>query len=174
LSRKPDLVLFCLPNGGEKACFRSGRELVALDDFAAHYQLVGFEGERPYRLRSQIWVRRDSEKIGIQASADRVTIPGYLVGDADSTSRLDAEGRVTTEIAPEAKLALGVPRGLPGRWTATVDADPKDALQILVDGEVVDVREPVAFADRASIEVSNPGSQAVRLRSIALVREATP
>jgi arabinofuranosyltransferase len=174
LSRKPDLVLFCLPNGGEKPCFRSGREMVQLDDFSAHYQLVGFEGERPYRLRSQIWVRRDSKKIGIQVSEDRVTIPGYLVGDADSTSRLDAEGRVSTEIAPEAKLALAVPRVPPGRWTAMVDADPKEALQILLDGKVVDLREPVALGNGPSIEVANPGSQAVQLRSIALVREATP
>lgn len=174
LSRKPDLVLFCLPNGGEKPCFRSGREMFQQDEFSAHYQLVGFEGARPYRLRAQIWVRRDSEKIGIQVSADRVTMPGYLVGDADSTSRLDAEGRVSTEIAPEARLALSVPGVSLGRWTLTVDADPKEALQILVDGKVVHPRDGVALPEGTSVEVSNPGSQAVHVRSIELVRQAEP
>jgi hypothetical protein len=174
LSQKPDLVLFCLPSGGEKPCFRSGREMVLLDDFSAHYQLVGFEGETPFRVRALLWVRRDSKKIGIQVADDRVTIPGYLVGDADSTSRLDAQGRVSTEVASGEKLALAIPRVPPGRWTVTVDADPKDALQILVDGKTVGLRDGVVLAGGAAIEVSNPGSQTVHLRSIELVREATP
>jgi hypothetical protein len=174
LSQKPDLVLFCLPNGGEKPCFRSGREMVQLDEFSAHYQLVGFEGETPYRVRAQLWVRRDSDKIGIRTSAAHVTIPGYLVGDADSTSRLDAEGRVTTEIAPESKLVVSVPATPPGRWTVTVDADEKDALKLVVDGKIVDTPASLVLGGEAALEVSNPRSKAVRLRSIELVREATP
>lgn len=171
LSQKPDLVIFCLPNGGEKPCFRSGREMVQLEDFTAHYQLVGFEGTQPYRLRAQVWVRRDSEKIGIQVSADRMTIPGYLASDANSTTRLDATGKLSTEIAPEAKLSLPVAGLRAGRWRVNVDADAKQGLQIRVDGKVVDARAAIALADGASVEAANPGGETIQLRSIELVRE---
>lgn len=168
LSQKPDLVIFCLPNGGEKPCFRSGREMFRLEDFSAHYRLVGFEGERPYRVRTQVWVRRDSQKTGISASADRVTIPGYLVGDADSTSRLDAQGMLGTEIAPEARLMLPVATPMVGRWK--VHADATQTLEISAAGNKVDARDTVELSDGTALEVSNPGSQAVQLRSIELRR----
>lgn len=169
LSQKPDLVIFCLPNGGEKPCFRSGREMFQLEEFSTHYQLAGFEGERPYRVRTQVWVRRDSQKIGIQASADRVTIPGYLVGDADSTSRLDAQGMLGTEVAPEARLVLSVAAPMVGRWK--LHADATQALEISVAGKKVDAQDTVELSEGTTLAVSNPGSQAVHLRSIELSRE---
>jgi len=173
LSQKPDLVLFCLPSGGEKPCFRSGREMVQLADFTEHYQLVGFEGEEPFRFRSQLWVRRDSQKIGIEASADRVSIPGFLVGDSDSTSRLDGNGRVTTEIPPSARLALPVELAA-GRWILTLDGDEGEDLLVWLDGNRVDRGTSLALHDRAAIEISNPGNRPVQLRSLQLTRQTKP
>jgi arabinofuranosyltransferase len=179
LGQKPDLVIFCLPGGGEKPCFRSGREMVLLDGFRDHYQLVGFEGEQPYRYRSLIWVRRDSDKIGVGASADRVTIPGYLVGDTTTTSRLDAAGRVATEIPSQARVSLPALALSAGRWSLTVDADKGEQLMVWVDAKAVDSRAVLDLADNAQIEISNPGSESVYLRSLVLARvveraEASP
>lgn len=171
LAQKPDLVIFCLPSGGAKPCFRSGREMVGLDDFYVRYQLVGFEGAEPFRFRSLIWVRRDSPTIGIAASANRVTIPGYLVGDADTTSRLDAEGRLSTEIVPEAKLPVPVAGLAPGRWAVKIDSDAPEALQVWVGGTRVDAREGVEIPEGASLEISNSGSDSIGLRGIALARQ---
>jgi hypothetical protein len=181
LSQKPDLVLFCLPGGGAKPCFRSGRDMVQLDEFGRHYQLVGFEGEQPHRFRSQIWVRRDSQKIGIQTSADQVTIPGFLVGDAESTSRLDRAGRLTMAIPPQARLALPGLRELglsAGRWTVTIDADTGagtgQSLQVWVDGDRVEPTTALNLTSSEELEISNPGSAAVHLRSVGFVRQGDP
>ena len=172
LAQKPDLVIFCLPGGGEKPCFRSGREMVQLDGFRDHYQLVAFEGEHPYRYRSLIWVRRDSEKIGVEASADRVTIPGFLVGDTTVTSRLDPAGRVATEIPPQARVSLPELPLSAGRWSLTMDADRGEQLLVWVDAKAVDRTAAPILPDHAQLEISNPGSESVHLRSIVLARAA--
>jgi arabinofuranosyltransferase len=124
LSRKPDLVLFCLPQGAAQPCFRSGRELVQLDGFREGYQLVTFEGERPHRFRSRIWVRREAGRIGIQRSPGRVVIPGFLAGDASTTwSHLDSAGKLVTEIPPNQTVSIDDIALHAGRWKVTAGAE---------------------------------------------------
>ena len=171
LAQKPDLVIFCLPGGGDKPCFRSGREMVQLDDFRDHYQLVAFEGEQPFRYQSLIWVRRDSDKIGVQVSTQRVSIPGFLFGDSSTVSRLDAAGQVATEILPQARLGLSDIALPAGRWSLTLDADQGGPLSVWVDGKVAD-RIALNLPDHAQIEVSNSGNQPVYLRRAVLARMA--
>jgi uncharacterized membrane protein len=174
LARKPDLVIFCLPGGGPKPCFRSGRELVQLDGFRDQYQLVRFEGAHPYRYASLIWVRRASERLGLVASAERVTIPGYLAGAAMATSRLDAEGRVATEIPPQARFSLPDLPLSAGAWSLSVDAAKDEVLRVWVDGKTIDRKAVLNLSDLAQVEISNTGSEPVQLRSLVLARVATP
>jgi arabinofuranosyltransferase len=178
LEQKPDLVIFCLPGGGEKPCFRSGREMVQLDGFRDHYQLVAFEGEQPYRYRSLIWVRRDSPKIGVQAASDRLTIPGFLVGDSSTTTaRLDTEGRLEAEIEPQARVTLPEVVLPAGRYLISAETAQSETLVLWVnDANRGDIKPTtpvlVDLSDRARIELSNPSDQPRRLRRVGLVRAA--
>ena len=134
LGRKPDLVLFCLPAGGAQPCFRSGRELSQLDAFREGYVLAAFEGSVPRPARSLIWVRRDSERIGVSRSQGRIIVPGYLVEGSDAVSRLDGAGKLVTEIAGKGRVAIHGIVIERGSWQLSVNGDG-DALRVVVTTE---------------------------------------
>jgi hypothetical protein len=99
LSRKPDLALFCLPQGSDRACFRSAWQMLAEPSFQRDYRLVTFEGKVPHRFQSRIWVRLESEKIGVQRSAERIVVPGYLFAEGKGVlARLNRAGQIAATI----------------------------------------------------------------------------
>ena len=137
LSREPDLIVLCSPNGGYEPCFRSGKEMQAGETFHQLYTPVVFEGRRPYSQQSVIWVRRFSPKIGIQQTSDRIEIPAYLLnGNPDSVAHLDGSNDFVTTISanvPAKILGLEIP---PGKWR--IDAESSADLQVTLiksDGE---------------------------------------
>jgi arabinofuranosyltransferase len=133
LDRRPDLVLFCLPEGSDKPCFRGGKELVALDGFRDAYQLVTFEGRRPHTFRTRMWVRRASDKIGMRQSPGRVVVPGFLVGDADGTwSFLDNAGKLVTEIPPRAQVVAKTIQLPAGAWKVSAGVTGGDLVARVV------------------------------------------
>jgi hypothetical protein len=178
LSRKPDLVLFCLPQGGSKPCFRSGRQLVQLDGFREGYQAVTFEGERPYRFRSLIWVRREDGKIGIQRSPGRVTVPGFLAGDATTTwSRLDSAGNLVTEIPANATASIKDIALEGGQWKLTAEVEGGLVrARVSIPGAIPGATdlEPRAFpfvirlSARSAIDLDIDADAPVRLARIAI------
>lgn len=122
-SRHPDLVIFCDPRGRDKACYLSGVEMQQDPRFMAQYQLVTFEGTVPYSVRSQIWVRKESETIGIQRSDGAVTVPGFfLVPSGGGVARLDSSDKIGSlipagEAASLAELSLSS-----GSWVLKLEA----------------------------------------------------
>jgi hypothetical protein len=62
--RITDLILFGTPGGHEPEKVY-GRQLAALPEFAANYEMCNFTGEYPRGFNSRIYVRRNSPKIGI-------------------------------------------------------------------------------------------------------------
>jgi len=108
LSRQPDLVIFCGPEGGH-ACYRSGHEMEADPRFAADYVPVTLDAGR---VRSHIFVRKQG-RVGIAGGGD----PAYLFADGKAgIARLDGDTLV---------LALSGCSELPLGATAppTVDGD---------------------------------------------------
>jgi hypothetical protein len=85
LNRKPDLVIFLLPTGNDRGYFLSGRQMQEDPRFFHEYTLVRFETAAPHRVVSRIWVRRNSERIGINQSGDGVIIPAFLLNGSDAT-----------------------------------------------------------------------------------------
>ncbi len=176
LGRKPDLVLFCLPQGSKKPCFRSGREIVQLDGFRDGYQLVTFEGQRPHKFRSRFWLRREDGKIGIQRAPGRVEIPGFLAGDADSTwSHLDGAGKVVTEIAAHGTVAVANLALAAGVWKVTADGESAHLRgRVLVEGAADSESQAFPFyfrsdaRGRVDIEVDNPTDSPASLARIVL------
>lgn len=122
LSRKPDLALFCLPRGSDRACFRSAAEMLSQPEFHRDFRLLGFLGKEPHTFHSRIWVRVESEKIGIQRRPDQIVVPGYLFADAAvATAQLDESRRLVTALAPSTttKLRITIPAG---NYTLTLRA----------------------------------------------------
>lgn len=129
LGKKPDLVLFALPHGSEKALFRSGKQMEADRRFREQYRLLRFEAPRPGAparaawLRSLLWTRVESERIGVRREDRRVTIPGYLfAAPKGAAARLDEEKRLVCLIRGTGKGALERVKLAPGTWRVSADS----------------------------------------------------
>ncbi len=124
LRRAPDLVVFWLATGSAQAPFRSGREMQADPSFARDYTLVVFEGiERGETVRAQVWVRRQSERIGIRKSGAQMIVPGFLLNDGpESAARLGKSGTLVLPVSaahPGRLDRFDLPAG---RWRIEAEA----------------------------------------------------
>ncbi len=133
LGRNPDLVIVCAPSGEQpvpgapgkyEACFLSGKQLFADPEFKRRYQLVVFEGRRPFAFQSRVRVRREEGRIGVQRTTNQIVIPGFLfAGRAETPARLDDTGRIAVVSHGDSLLLrnLGVP---PGEWQLLAECSP--------------------------------------------------
>ena len=136
LDQRPDLVFFRSAEGQADAFFLGGRQMQADPDFRRWYTLVVFEGRVPDVCRSRVWVRRDSEKIGIRRGATEIVVPAYLLnGESDTVAYLDAAGGFVvsaTRRQPAVVRDLVVP---PGRWRVqAAAAGPVEITMSISDG----------------------------------------
>jgi hypothetical protein len=165
LSRRPDLVLLCLPTGRDTGCFIGGKQLVAVPAFQASYALATYEGDDPFRVRSRIWTRREGGALGIARSQGRVVVPGWqLSANPASIVGLDATGRPAlhaTQQTPALLVGLELPAG---RWRLVIDADARmrvevrDAAHGTVPGRGVDTLtfvHPGGLVDLGVLPVAN-------------------
>jgi hypothetical protein len=131
LQRKPDLITFGLPLGGAPV-FASGDQMRTDPRFNRDYQLVRFEGLRPYRVVTSAYVRTHGA-IGIEADASAVRYPAYLLLG-------DVMGQLVGERTMGARLRGGVPTSTAliklasGNWRARVDP-PNPWVTLSVDFE---------------------------------------
>jgi hypothetical protein len=127
LDRRPDLVVFLLPTGAEHGYFLSGRQMQQDPRFFRDYTLVRFEGHEPYRVVSQVWVRRFSERIGVRRDEGRVVVPGFLLnGHPETTARLDAGGRLVVATTAERPVLYKLLELPAGRWRFAVESTSPD------------------------------------------------
>ncbi len=135
MSRKPDLVLPCLPQGANHGCYRSGRELLARKDFRARYRLLNFEGHEPYTFRSQIFVRTEG-RIGIRSNREGVEIPGHFFAFGSAVATLDKGGRIGVALKPGQSVGLRI-AGLSAQEWVAVSEPGEQASAELGDGQVI-------------------------------------
>jgi arabinofuranosyltransferase len=174
LDRRPDLVVFLLPTGAEHGYFLSGKQMQRDPRFFRDYTLVRFEGREPYRVVSQIWVRRFSERIGIRRNGDRVTIPGYLLnGHRETTARLDSNGHLVSTATEERPAVLKVLELPPGRWRISVEASgapvharvtPATAAQLAAAGDRA--RTDLDTSARSILDAATPATFDLDGRSV--------
>ena len=177
LSRKPDLIAFWTPVGGDRAPWLGGRQMQADPSFYQLYQGVTFDTFDG--IRARIWVRKEDGRVGIQRSEQELVVPGFLLSQhADSVARFDGDGNLGVTIVdgvPAELDGLSVNRGLwrvrfqaSGPIQASVSAQDPSAssaqapselfLMISRENERVDVRVSVT-----------PGTTA-HLRSVQFTR----
>ena len=114
LRRKPDLLLFCTPQGSARGCFRSGSELLASQEFRRDYARVHYETPPPRGLSGTLWVRRDGVA-GLRRSPTQLQIPGLLFTANPATiMRASPDGTFEAAVpstAPARIQSLAVPAG---------------------------------------------------------------
>ena len=147
LNRQPDLVIFLLPTGNDRGYFLSGRQMQEDPRFFREYTLVRFE--TPEKIVSRIWVRRYSERIGIHALDNQITIPAFLLNGTDPTvAYLNTAGELVvsaSRTAPARIANLAVP---PGHWRVQVDSQTPSMRVRVFSSSQVAANDTRAEADR--------------------------
>ena len=117
LRRAPDLVVFNDAVGSAEPTFRSGRELLRSKEFEKSYQWINVTSiARERRIVGEIWVRRETGKLGVVRTDERVVVPGYFfTGQAASArSLLDDQGVLVAAVSerrPGVLPELSLPAG---------------------------------------------------------------
>ncbi len=167
-SRRPDLVIFHLGSGEE----------LRVRGFRHEYTLTTFLGKKPHEVRSKIWVRKHSEKIGVFSEKNSITIPSYLFAGTTMTSSLDKDGVFVVNVSDENPIFY---YNLPlssGTWT--IEADATSPIQVAItrhhDGKnLADGPLPrklvLEKATRITTRLSPAQGGSVELRNIAITRD---
>lgn len=114
MSQKPDLIIFHV--GLPKLLFRAGLELANNEVFLSSYQFISFTGVQPYEYKSYMWVRRESEKIGIRLNGQSdLVLPAYFFFEespGDISFRLNQRNIFEAMIPPQKEWKTFVPKNL--------------------------------------------------------------
>lgn len=134
LGRAPDMVIFGGPRGGARPHFFADRQLAEDAEFQQRYAMAYFEASDPVPVRSGIWLRIDSARVGIRRSGAAVTVPAYLFnGNPATTARLDASGRFVVSVSRAAPAVLPSLGLAPGAWRLRLDP-PDGAWRVSAKG----------------------------------------
>jgi hypothetical protein len=157
---------------------RIGEALNARAEFRTRYLPVRFEGPPPASQRFESWVRRESPKVGVRRSRDRIEIPGYLFTASDSVARLQPDGRFAVTAASAAPVALHDLPVPPGRWRVRVDASFETRVRARWPGGGVATPAPAplleipgADAQPVDLELSAPPLTRTTVQRVTLLRE---
>jgi arabinofuranosyltransferase len=176
LDQRPDLIILC--NYWASSCWESDREITQDPRFPRFYQLVRFKTSTPLEIEAAIYVRRTDSKIGIQQTADKVIIPGYLAVAHDPNAVRLADGRAQLILPPGGSAEF---EGIPvpsGSWSFQVRS--KDATSVGVSdlhssdpgvigaGFAADKRVPLS--GMIGFKLENRGASPAVVDSVSLVR----
>jgi arabinofuranosyltransferase len=165
LSRKPDLVAFWTPVGGDRPRYRSGLEMVEQPTFYELYQAITFETDDASHRRTRLWLRRRDGRLGVQTHGDQIDVPGYLLQGGDDVVRLDPRGRLYVSLKPNDLAAVRRLRLPPGRFAVQVAADGPTTVQVLDGGRTLVLDDQGAFTLEAGD--AEPGGVDIRLTATA-------
>jgi hypothetical protein len=158
LSRKPDLVVFLLPTGNDRGYFLSGRQMQEDHRFFQEYTLVRFQTAAPHPVVSRIWVRRNSERIGFNQSADEVVIPAFLLNGSDATvAYLNAANQLVVAASRTTPAQIDSLDLRSGRWRVEVSGQ-NAALRVSVFTRNRSNDELVHEAGRMLLDDKIPGT----------------
>ena len=156
LNRQPDLVIFLLPTGNDRGYFLSGRQMQEDPRFFREYTLVRFE--TPEKIVSRIWVRRYSERIGIRALDNQITIPAFLLNGTDPVAYLNTAGELVvsaSRTAPARITNLAVPAG---RWRIQLNGQTAQLRVRIFKSSEDGTNDTRAEADRMLLDASTPAA----------------
>jgi hypothetical protein len=127
LSRKPDIVEFCMPTGSATPCFRGERELAALPDFRRDYRLV-FYGVGA--VDAAFWTRIEDGRLGIVRTTNAIYIPGFLLATTPNARAVLHKGGEAVAALKGGGAAIEriyIPKGT---WDVSLETDTGSHLQL--------------------------------------------
>jgi arabinofuranosyltransferase len=182
LNRRPDLVVFLLPTGNDRGYFLSGRQMQEDPRFFREYSLTRFESSEPHKVVSRVWVRNESERIGIKRFDGLITIPAFLLnGKPETVARLGISGQLIVPVSrhmPAQIKKLTLP---PGRWRIELEASqPELRIKAFASGDtgrvLLDSQAPAMMdwkgspEDTIDLEVLSDSDSIVEVRQLRLTR----
>jgi arabinofuranosyltransferase len=115
IDRAPDLVLFGVHWGCWGGVFTGAHQMHADPRFYELYRYVELQRYEPISPLIRIWLRLDSQVLGVIRTADRVEIPSWFVSNQDSGHH-ELEGQLRLPLVMgELASATGI-RVPAGRW----------------------------------------------------------
>jgi hypothetical protein len=138
MSRRPDLMHFGSAGGGEPRTLYKD-QMEDIDAFWSEYELCNIAGLHPFGFNSRIYVHRDSPRIGIVTTPERIYVPPYFLSGGmavwnDTMERFIVALSFDQEIGVR-RITIG-----PGRWEIVL---PRGQVEVL-------------FVDRDARRVTTP------------------
>ena len=127
IEQKPDIIIFHA--GVYKPVFRSGMEMQQSRDLFSLYAPVKVLGTYPYAYAATVWIRKESDKIGIRRRPDEIEIPGFLLDiKGNPAAQLNGENKLIVPVSSKAPGKMEIPAPSPGNWTCeAVSRNPQAA-----------------------------------------------
>ena len=125
LDKMPDIIV--LGTDG-KAHFESGVEMQSMPGFINQYSLVKFEIGGRALVGSTAWIRRNSERLGVQFHQDGIIIPGFFFGTGNAVACEDAHGRLGATISAGSPGSAVVRELYPGSWELAIQGSSEEVL----------------------------------------------
>ncbi len=159
LNRKPDLIILTRPQGRRVAIYLSGKQMQTNPEFFELYTLSKFEGRYPYLFQSLIWVRHGSPKVGIIQSADKISVPCYLInGNKDTAAFLDQDECFVISISAGQPAYLPDFSLPPGQWRIEV----KTPSEVYIRANAV-ASDSILAVGPSPLKLGLPGNNDIRL-----------
>jgi arabinofuranosyltransferase len=127
LDQKPDIIIFDV--GAPNPSWRTGDQLKALPDFGDRYSPVRVRSE-PSGVTAVLFVAKDSSRIGIKRTNERIEIPGFLFTDTE-TIAWKTNGGLVPRLAGGHSVTLRLTVEPENDWT--VDRSTGDLVGIDTD-----------------------------------------
>ncbi len=161
--RQPDIISFCWPQGSETACYRSGLQIQEKADFVRDYSLVHLQTPKPHQFLALLWLRKNSEKIGIRATVDQIVIPGYLFNENGETyTYLNASGQLVIAVSATRPAAVTIQREFVGNWRVQIITSDPHKISVAIDDQ---------GAGNTRIGLRSQSSEKVEVQTVILTRE---
>jgi hypothetical protein len=122
MRRAPDIIAFNGSVGASTPLFLSGRQMIATPEFHREYQLVRARGRRA-RAVGELYVRRESGKLAVVRSGERIQVPAYFFGTGGALAELGENDRLLAN--NPGPHAAELPRFLlpAGTWELVLDTN---------------------------------------------------
>ena len=174
--------MFLLPTGNDRGYFLSGRQMQEDPRFFREYSLTRFESSEPHKVVSRIWVRNESERIGIKRFDGLITIPAFLLnGKPETVARLGISGQLIVPVSRHTPAQIKKLTLPPGRWRIELEgSQPQLRIRAFASGDtgrvLLDSQPPAMMDwngspdDTIDLEVLSDSDSIVEVSQLRLTR----
>ena len=123
-------------------------------DLTRLYTPVNVLGSFPYAYQATIWIRKDSNKIGIRQKPDEIEIPAYLLtSNRPPVAQFNAEGALVVPLSSKDPFGIDLPAASPGNWVCEIVSRNASAADCKVMNAGPTMRVRLTTASSGTIEI---------------------